>query len=335
MGKLNDLLNKKDIILCGEGYLFEMQRRGYVSIGPLVPLVVLEHPESVKELHREFARCGSDIIEAFTYYGHREKLRLIGEEDKLEKLNRVGCRLAREVADEFPGTLVAGNVSNSTIWDPENKQSQKIVEDNLREQIQWAKEEGVDFIIGETFGFLDEALLALRLIREAGLEAVITLAVNSTGKMEEGTGLLSSIRQLEAGGTTIAGFNCTRGPDTMLTILKEVAGKVKIPLAALPVTYNTTTNKPTMQMLSDKSKLYMDLEPHTCTRFDMADFAQKAAGLPGIKYLGVCCGASPYHLRSMATALGKECEATKYKADLNKHFINIHKGTKLANQFFG
>ena len=64
-------------IMCAEGYLFAMERRGYLSAGPFVPEVVLEHPEVVTQLHREFIRAGSDVVQAFTYYGHREKLRLI------------------------------------------------------------------------------------------------------------------------------------------------------------------------------------------------------------------------------------------------------------------
>ena len=61
-------------IMCAEGYLFAMERRGYLSAGPFVPEVVIEHPEVVTQLHREFIRAGSDVVQAFTYYGHREKL---------------------------------------------------------------------------------------------------------------------------------------------------------------------------------------------------------------------------------------------------------------------
>ena len=57
-------------VLCAEGYLFAMERRGYLQAGAFVPEVVLEHPEVVSQLHREFIRAGSDIVQAFTYYGH-------------------------------------------------------------------------------------------------------------------------------------------------------------------------------------------------------------------------------------------------------------------------
>ena len=64
-------------VICAEGYLFELERRGYLQAGAFVPEVVLEHPDALAQVHREFVRAGSDVVEAFTYYGHREKLRLI------------------------------------------------------------------------------------------------------------------------------------------------------------------------------------------------------------------------------------------------------------------
>src|SRR3982751_7053941 len=96
-------------VLCAEGYLFELERRGYLQAGAFVPEVVLDHPEKVTELHREFVHAGSDVVEAFTYYAHREKLRLIGKEELLEDINRRALALAKEGADES-GALLAGNV---------------------------------------------------------------------------------------------------------------------------------------------------------------------------------------------------------------------------------
>src|SRR6266849_3216501 len=102
-------------VICAEGYLFECERRGYLQAGAFVPEVVLDHPEVVTELHREFVHAGSDVVEAFTYYGHREKLRIVGKEHLLEELNRRALEIAREVADEN-GALLAGNLSNTNIF---------------------------------------------------------------------------------------------------------------------------------------------------------------------------------------------------------------------------
>src|SRR5947199_7244702 len=95
-------------VICAEGYLFECERRGYLQAGAFVPEVVLEHPELVAQLHREFVHAGSDVVEAFTYYAHREKLRLIGRERDLEAINRGALAIAAGVADES-GALLAGD----------------------------------------------------------------------------------------------------------------------------------------------------------------------------------------------------------------------------------
>ena len=88
-------------VLCAEGYLFAMERRGYLQAGAFVPEVVLEHPEVVSQLHREFIRSGSEIVQAFTYYGHREKLRIIGKEKLLESLQKNALKIAKDARDEF------------------------------------------------------------------------------------------------------------------------------------------------------------------------------------------------------------------------------------------
>ena len=100
-------------VICAEGYLFEFERRGYLQAGAFVPAVVLEHPDLVRELHRNFVHAGSDVVEAFTYYGHREKLRVIGKEALLEPLNRNALAIAAEVADESGALIVQRGVRGS------------------------------------------------------------------------------------------------------------------------------------------------------------------------------------------------------------------------------
>ena len=124
-------------IMCAEGYLFAMERRGYLSAGPFVPEVVLEHPEVVTQLHREFIRAGSDVVQAFTYYGHREKLRIIGKEDMLEPLQKNALKIAKDTANEFKDLdlMVCGDVANTNIFDPgdssTHKECQKCMKNKL------------------------------------------------------------------------------------------------------------------------------------------------------------------------------------------------------------
>ena len=96
--QLIERLNEGPVI-CAEGFLFEIEKRGYLSAGEFVPMVSLEHPEALENLHKDFQHAGSDVVEAFTYNAHREKMRVIGKEDLLEPLNRAALKIAKKVAD--------------------------------------------------------------------------------------------------------------------------------------------------------------------------------------------------------------------------------------------
>jgi len=195
-------------VLCAEGYLFELERRGYLQAGAFVPEAVLDHPEVVSQLHREFLRAGSDVVEAFTYYGHREKLRLIGKEDKLEPLQKNALALARAAADEFPDAapLVAGNICNTNIYDPADSATANQVRAMFDEQVAWAAEAGVDFIIAETIEFAAEAEIALQAIRATGLPAVVTLAVHKPGVLRDEVAPEEACRRLEHAGAAVVGL---------------------------------------------------------------------------------------------------------------------------------
>ncbi|MEZ4500764.1 MAG: homocysteine S-methyltransferase family protein, partial [Thermomicrobiales bacterium] len=65
---------------------------------------------------------------------------------------------------------------------------------------------------------------------------------------------------------------------------------------------------------------------------ELADFARDAHAL-GVNYLGVCCGAGPHHIRSVAEALGRTPPASRYSPDMSKHaFLGTDKLLKEANQ---
>jgi betaine-homocysteine S-methyltransferase len=311
---------KRGVVIAAEGYLFEMERRGYVKAGPYVPEVVLDYPEAVKELHREFLRAGAEVMVAFTYYAHREKMKRIGRENDLEKLNRQAVRLAREVADEGD-TLVAGNLSNTWRYDEKDPVcSIKTIRPMFEEQVKWSMEEGVDFFIGETFSHLGEALIALEAIKEVGIPSLITF-IPTYEKTIDGYTWEQACRTLEDNGTDIVGLNCGRGPNTIYGFLRKIREAVKCYTAAQPVPYRTTAKQPIFQSLvgpDNKCAYPLALDPLLHTRFEMADFAVKARDI-GINYIGICCGGAPHHVRAMAEALGRKVSASKYSADMSQH----------------
>ena len=313
---------EQDVVLGAEGYLFELERRGYVKSGPFVPEVVLDFPEAVRQLHREMLRAGAEVMVAFTYYGHRDKLRSIGREGDLEPLNRHALRLAREVASEGDA-LVAGNICNTWVYDPDEPESSgATVREMYREQVQWAVEEGADLIIFETNDYLGEALIGLEVIREHDLPSIVTFASTSERTID-GYEFDEACKRLEAEGADVVGLNCSRGPETMLPLLERVRGAVDCHVAAQPVPYRTTPAQPTFQSLKDAGGARgfpIALDPFLCTRFEMAEFAASASGL-GVNYIGVCCGGAPHHVRAMAERLGRTVPASRYSPDIAHHPI--------------
>ena len=281
------------------------------------------------------------MVEAFTYYGHREKLRLIGKEELLEPLNRRALEIAKGVADDL-GALLAGDICNTNVYEPDDEDSKIAVRAMFEEQVGWAVDAGVDFVIGETISWLGEALIALEVIRAADTPAVITLAMHRAGKTREGLGPAEACKRLEGAGADVVGLNCMRGPTTMLPIIGDIRAAVSCHVAALPVAYRTTDAEPTFQSLTDPACACLPdgrpfptaLDPFTCNRYELAEFAREAHAL-GVRYLGVCCGAGPHHIRGVAEALGRAPPASHYSPDMAKHaFLGTNEAIKQSYKDF-
>ena len=310
----------KGIVVGAEGYVFELERRGHIKAGPFVPEVVLDYPQAVELLHREFLRAGAEVMVALTYYAHRSKLRAVGRERELEKLNRQAVRLAKKVAREGD-VLVAGNICNTWLYDANNqKKTARLVKEMYREQLGWAVDEGIDFVIAETHEYVGEALIALEAIKEYKLPAMITFAATYE-KSKEGIPWEKACKILESYGADIVGFNCARGPNTMLPLLKKLRKEVSCFVAAQPVPYRTSRKFPVYQLLRQKDgrrAFPIALEAYLHSREEMAVFAKEAKKL-GINYIGICCGGAPYYVRTIAEALGRKVPSSKYSPDMSRH----------------
>ncbi|XP_060594809.1 betaine--homocysteine S-methyltransferase 1-like isoform X1 [Ruditapes philippinarum] len=322
-GLLKRLENGGNVVVA-EGYIFEFERKGYLQAGTFVPVVTLEHPELVRLMYEEFVHAGSDVVLAFTYYAHREKLRLINREGDLEKMNIAALKMAREVADKH-GCLMAGNICNSSVYLPDDKESHKITEAMFKEQIELAVQYGADYIVAETFSHLGEGILALECIKKYGngVPAVITMSPPPT-HFVDGVKIAEGCKQLEDAGAAVVGLNCGMGPETMLPLMREIRQICKGPIAALPVTYRTTPEEPTFFSLtipgSKKRAFPLDLCACICSRQQIAEFAEQCKEI-GVQYVGLCCGNSANMTRIVAEVYGRTPPASKYSPAMEKHFI--------------
>jgi betaine-homocysteine S-methyltransferase len=309
------------VLVGAEGYVFELERRGYIKAGPYVPEVILDAPDALRQLHREFLRAGSDVMVALTYYAHREKLRDVGRAGELERMNRDAVRIANEIAREG-GALVAGNICNTWSYDPKDpRASGALVRAQYEEQLGWAVEEGVDFVIAETYDHLGEAMIGLDVCKQLGLPVMVTFASVQPAMTYDGYDYVDACRILADNGAAIVGLNCSRGPATMLPLLERIRAAVDVSVAAQPVPYRTSPAIPAFESLESvngRRMFPLELESFQHTRFEMAAFARQARE-SGVNYIGICCGGGPHHVRAMAEALGRETPASRYSPAIELH----------------
>jgi len=290
---------KEGVVLGDGGYLLELEKRGWVRPGPFTPEVAITHPEALRELHVEFREAGADVLQALTFYASRDKLATVGLEDKLEDINKSAVRVAREVAGDK--CLVAGNLSLTWMYEPGSPAASDRVRKTFDEQLALQCGEGVDFIIGETFSWLGEALIAVERSKTTGLPVMVTICFENKDETADGKSAEEAAKALIDAGADIVGMNCLRSPEHTLPSMEKMRNAVSGYLACQPVAYRTPKDKPDFTSLPE---FPYALDPLQLTRKEMGDYAVKAKEI-GINYIGSCCGSVAMHVRAMAQALGK------------------------------
>ncbi len=217
--------------------------------------------------------------------------------------------------------MFAGGTCHTTIY--VKGETEDVVRAMYDEQIRWSKEEGVDYIIAETFKYLGEAKIALEVIKSYDLPAVVTMTIpgrrsDGSFKTLDDVELGVALKELLDYGATLVGINCSLGPVTTLEVIEEVI-KFCPPekVCALPVAYRTTKEEPSFFVLTDKAcpannPVYpRGMEPFCVAPVEIEAFTKRCLEL-GLKYLGICCGNSGELTRTMAMTMGKTPPACKY-----------------------
>src|SRR5688572_9406907 len=149
-------LMKGGVVLGDGGYLIELERRGYVDSGSgrekvgtgrgsgqFTPEVAIENPTALRELHQEFLNAGSQVLQALTFFGTREKLNRAGYGAQTESINAAAVKLAKEVAGDK--AFVAGSVSRTQLIEREGEAALPKARDHIAEQIRLLKDARIDF----------------------------------------------------------------------------------------------------------------------------------------------------------------------------------------------
>ncbi len=289
---------EEGVVLGDGGYIIELEQRGWVVTGAFTPEITMTHPNAVRELHTEMKNAGCDVLQVMAFYGSREKLETVGYGDLTREINKAATDIAREVAgDEM---LVAGNLSTTWMWEPDDERSDRLVAEMFDEQIE--AQEGVDFVLGELFFYLGEAFLcAERIKAKTSLPSMITMSFRADNVTADGFTAAECARRLHDAGVDIIGLNCMRDPTHMYPLIQEMRDAFDGYLAAQPVGFRTTDEIPWFSGLPS----FPDrLEPTQLTRYELGEFAAKARDM-GVNYIGGCCGCKSTHMREMAKELGK------------------------------
>ena len=200
------------IVLGDGGYLLELEKRGRVRAGPFTPEVALNNPYALLQLHREFRDAGAEVLQALTFYASRDKLATVGMEERVEELNRAAVRIARQAAGDK--CLVAGNLSLTWMYEPNNKNAADRVRKSFDEQLDVQVAEGVDFIIGETFSYLGEALLAVERAKSTKLPVMVTICFENEDVTTDGSTAANAARALTDAGADVVGHQLLAKPAT-------------------------------------------------------------------------------------------------------------------------
>ena len=307
------VLLKEGVVLGDGGYLIELERRGHVDSGSrrekvgtgkgsgqFTPEVAVENPEALRELHREFLKAGSQVLQALTFFGTREKLNRAGYGAQTEAINSAAVRIAREVADER--ALVAGSVSRTQLLEREGPGALSHAKDLIAEQIRLLADAGVDFLILETFFRLDEMLAALDAANASGLPAIATLSFRPLiTRCSDDHSPAECARLLSDRGAAAVGANCEQEPARMLPLLREMRQATNLPIAAQPAAFRTTDH---CHCFTRQPAFPDDLETIQVSRRDFFEFG-KAARAEGLGYVGGCCGCNAAYLRALADGLAE------------------------------
>jgi betaine-homocysteine S-methyltransferase len=301
-------------VLGDGGYLLELERRGYVRAGPFTPEVSITEPEALAQLHREFLRAGAEVLQALTFYASEDKLATVGLGGKVDDINRAAVEIAKEVAREGDA-LVAGDLSLTWVYEPENPASADRVRAMFDRQLEVMTDVGIDLVIGETFTWLGEALIAVERAARTGLPVVVTMSYEKEVHAYEGDSPADCAKRLQDAGAHVVGVNCLRSPEQTLPIVEEMRAAVDGYVAAQPVGFRTDDQQPDFTAWPS---FPFALDPMQLPRQAMAAWAVKARDI-GVNYIGSCCGSVAAHVKAMAQALGKlPSEEGEWRVDYDR-----------------
>src|SRR5713101_371614 len=286
-----DLLTrlKKTPVLC-DGAMGTLLYAKGIFINRCYDELNLSQPDLIRGVHHEYLQAGAEIIETNTFGANSFRLARHSMADRVHDINLAGARVAREAAKSFD-VWVAGSVGPLGIRiEPLGKTSFEEARAAFHEQIAALVEGGVDLLILETFGYLEELHQAILAARDVNpkIPVVAQVTIDEDGNCLDGSTPETFAPRLAEWGADVIGCNCSVGPVAMLDAIERVRAVTSQPLSAQP-------NAGVPRSVEGRN-IYL------CSPEYMASYARKFVAA-GVRLVGGCCGTTPDHIRVMKAAL--------------------------------
>jgi methionine synthase / methylenetetrahydrofolate reductase (NADH) len=289
MTAITGLLGQR-LLVC-DGAMGTMLHAAGCALDRALPEISLSDPKLVAAIHESYLAAGADIIQTNTFGANRLWLAGHGYPDQVEEINRAAAGIAREMAERSGRqVLVAGSVSPAVTARLRRQVGAAERTDVLAEQIRALAAAGVDLLILETFGYLDELAEAVTVASQMSdlpIIAQATFAHDGHTLAGETAHEVASV----LGGLPVAmiGTNCTIGPQRMLAVVESLVASSELPVSAQP-----NAGQPRMV---GHQRFEFSIDAAYFARY-LRRFADAGAAM-----VGGCCGTTPAHIEAGAAAV--------------------------------
>jgi len=290
----------KTITLLDGGLGQEIQKRAGQPAHPLWSAkVMMEQPEIVHSVHRDFIQAGARVITTNNYPLTPSRLQRDGQPEWLEPLHRQALSIARSAAAEQDGVQVAGCLPpliGSYTTDQRSYDSIKQEYDQLVD-LQVGE---VDLFIAETLSSIREGVAAVRAAKASGKPILLSFSLSDEYPITLRSGELVSaaLEAAEAEQPDGLLFNCSF-PEAIAEGITFLNGKTHLPYGGYANAFSSVAPlKPggTVDVLRPRT----DLTP--------SKFAQQGKRwvAEGASIVGGCCEAGPGYIAQLRDTLQAE-----------------------------
>ncbi len=284
-------ISNKEILVADGATGTNLIARGLPS--GLTPEVwVMDKPDQVIQLHREFIKAGANIILTSTFNATPLRLKGTTLEGQVEAVNRKAVELAQTAAGAQP-VYIAGSLGPvGQLIKPFGPLEVSEVTAAYLAQARALSDAGVDLLLIETQFDLAEVKAAIQGVRQvSSLPLVASLSYDRGTRSMMGVSPSQAARELEGLSVDVLGINCGHSLEENLQNLHELRKATDKPIWFKP--------NAGLPHLDATGKTIYNVTPQEMGALAPAWIAA------GAQVVGGCCGTSPEHLAEIALQVAK------------------------------